>query len=281
MSLHDSSAEETQLNDEMIEANRALWNEWTRVHETSEFYDVAAFKAGRETLRPLEIEELGDVAGKSLLHLQCHFGLDTMSWARLGAKATGVDFSEEAISTAQSLSNELGIDARFICSNIYDLPNILDEQFDIVFTSYGVLAWLPDLDKWAQTVAHFVKPGGVFHIAEIHPIESMMEYDAETGELKWEYPYFFQSQPIKSECVHTYAAEDAASGSPVTYEWCHSLGEIVTSLINAGLTIEYLHEFPFCCYQPFPCMTQDENGWWRLPEKYRDLPLLFSIKARK
>ncbi len=266
--------------DECMNTNRDHWNGVVSSHVKAPSYDVDGFRAGETTLRPIELEEVGDVSGKSLLHLQCHFGLDTMSWARLGARATGVDFSDEAISTAQSLSSELGLDARFICSNVYDLPDVLDEQFDVVFTSYGVLAWLPDLDRWAQTVAHFVKPGGTFHIAEIHPIESMMEYDADTDELRWEYPYFFQSEALRSECAHTYAAENAAANSPVTYEWCHSLGEIVTSLINAGLTIEYLHEFPFCCYQPFPCMTKDENGWWRLPEKYRDIPLLFSIKAR-
>lgn len=267
--------------DEYLSANCAHWNEVVPSHTKSAFYDVESFKAGRNTLRPIELDELGDVTGKSLLHLQCHFGLDTMSWARLGAHVTGVDFSQDAVSLAQSLSRELKIDARFICSNIYSLPECLDEQFDVVFTSYGILAWLPDISEWAKIAAHFVKLGGSFHIVELHPLGSMFEYDAYTDELKWEYNYFHEAKPLKCESEHTYAAANALSAKKVTYEWSHSLGEIVTALINAGLTIEFLYEFPYSCYQPFPCMTQGEDGWWRLPEKYRDIPMLFSIKATK
>jgi len=123
------------------------------------------FRNGEVHLYPIEIEEVGDVRGKSLLHLQCHFGMDTMSWARLGADVTGLDFSDNAIETARQISAELEIPARFVCSNIYDAPNVLSEKFDIVFTSYGALCWLPDLKKWGEVVAHFVKPGGIFYIA--------------------------------------------------------------------------------------------------------------------
>lgn len=163
--------------DERLKANKKVWDALTGPHLLSEFYDVEGFKAGNDWLRPLEIEEMGDVHGKTLLHLQCHFGQDTLSWGRRGAIVTGVDFSDEAIDYARKLSKETGIKADFICSDIYALPEILDQQFDIVFTSYGVLTWLPDLKRWAEVVAHFLKPGGFFYIVEIHPILYIIGYE--------------------------------------------------------------------------------------------------------
>ena len=166
--------------DEQLQVNRTNWDERTPVHAASESYDVEGFKAGRITLHDVERGEMGDVSGKTLLHLQCHFGLDTMSWARLGAKATGVDFSDAAIDLARSLNSELDLDVRFIRSNVYDLPDVLDEQFDIVFTSVGVLCWLPDLDKWASVVSHHLKPGGMFYILDGHPLMNVFE-ESEAG----------------------------------------------------------------------------------------------------
>ena len=147
------------MEDERLLVNRQNWNERTPVHAATEFYDVEGFKSGRITLTDVERREVGDVDGKTLLHLQCHFGLDTMSWARLGAKATGVDFSDAAIDLARSLNDEMKLDTRFIRSDVYDLPDVLDEEFDIVFTSYGVLVWLPDLDRWASTIQRLLRPG--------------------------------------------------------------------------------------------------------------------------
>ncbi|UCB52608.1 MAG: class I SAM-dependent methyltransferase, partial [Candidatus Zixiibacteriota bacterium] len=149
--------------DKFMKQNLKHWNEVTPIHRKSEFYGVEGFKAGRCTLMPLEREELGDVSGKTLLHLQCHFGLDTLSWARLGARVTGVDFSEKAIDLAKSLSKELGIDADFVHSNIYHLPDVLKGEFDIAYTSHGVLCWLPDLAEWGRIIARFLKPGGTFY----------------------------------------------------------------------------------------------------------------------
>ena len=161
--------------DERLRVNRDNWNERTPVHAGSDSYDLAGFKAGRITLTDVERREVGDVSGKTLLHLQCHFGLDTMSWARLGAKATGVDFSDDAITLASALNEELELGARFIRSNVYDLPNALDEQFDVVFTSYGVLNWLPDIAGWAEVVSNHLKPAGVFYIVEFHPFAAVFE----------------------------------------------------------------------------------------------------------
>jgi SAM-dependent methyltransferase len=266
---------------EYLEANRMRWDELTPIHARSGFYDLEGLRAGGLTLMSLEREELGDVAGKSLLHLQCHFGLDTLSWARLGARVTGVDFSEEAVTLARSLSDELGIDADFICSNLYDLPTVLAAQFDIVFTSYGVLCWLPDLSRWAGIIAHFLRPGGTFYIAEIHPFAMVFYDEADAEHLEVFYPYFHATEPLRFEEEGSYAAPDQEVFHTVTYEWQHGLGDIVNSLISAGLRIEFLHEFPYACYRMFPFLEQDHEGWWRLEGHPGSIPMTFSLKATK
>lgn len=268
--------------EEYKKANLALWNEWTELHQKSEFYDLESFKAGRTSLKQLEREELGDVTGKSLLHLQCHFGMDSLSWARLGAKVTGVDFSEKAIALAQSLNGELGLDARFICSDVLELPNVLSEQFDIVFTSYGVLMWLPDLTRWGQVVAHFLRPGGTFYIAEIHPFGMIFDNDRGVTALKIRYPYFRTSEPLKFEVEGSYVDRDAKIKQPVDYEWVYSLGDVINAVAGAGLKIEFLHEFPFSEHQMLPeLMSQDADGHWRLKEHAESIPFTFSLKATK
>jgi len=263
--------------DKRLETNRTNWNERTAIHAASEFYDVAGFKAGGNTLKTIECEEVGDVAGKSLLHLQCHFGLDTMSWARLGAQATGVDFSNDAMELARTLNAEVGTDARFICSDVYKLPDVLTEEFDIVFTSYGVLCWLPDLDRWADVVVRYLKPGGTFYIVEFHPVLQTLESTA-SGETRPFYSYFRKELFFAGD-EPSYAGEGTIA-SP-QYEWQHSLGEIVTTLVEAGLGIEFLHEFPYCYYQALPTMVQGADGWWRFPEKNDSIPQMFSIRASR
>ncbi len=268
--------------DRFIQANRKHWNELTPIHEASEFYDVESFKAGRSTLLPIEVEELGDVSGKTLLHLQCHFGLDTLSWARLGARVTGVDISDDAIKLAKGLSEELGIDADFVRSDVYDLPQNLDGLFDIVYTSYGVLIWLPDIDRWAGVVEKFLKPGGTFYIVEFHPFGHLFDEEVEDGRLELRYPYFNPGEPREwlPDGSGSYADPDAVLNT-TTYEWSHSLGDVVTALASTGLRITFLHEFPYSGYKQLPMMTRGEDGWWRLPEKAESVPLMYSIKATK
>lgn len=259
-----------------LEANRKNWNERTPVHVASQFYDVESFRLGRCSLKDIERREVGDVSGKTLLHLQCHFGMDTMSWARRGARATGVDFSDVAIDAARSLNAELGLGARFICSNLYDLPDVLDEKFDIVFTSYGVLCWLPYIDAWARVVRQFVRPGGMFYIVEGHPFMEPFDEVSSSGEATPAYGYFHE------EFYWEGGEESYAGSQPIespNYEWHHSIGEIVTALIDAGLTIQFLHEFPFSGWQVFDVMRQGADGWWRFPEHNDSFPQLFSIKA--
>jgi SAM-dependent methyltransferase len=258
--------------------NLDRWNELTPIHARSAFYDVESFKAGKSTLRPIEVEELPDVCGKSLLHLQCHFGLDTLSWARRGARVTGVDFSSDAIALARSLSMELGINAAFICSDVYDLPAALSSTFDIVFTSYGAICWLPDLKRWAEVIAHFLKPGGIFYMVEIHPFANVFDDRPGVADLKVAYSYF-DAGPIKEQPVGTYADRTVPVRNSLCYVWQHQLGEILNQLIGVGLAIEFVHEFPFGVCATMPFMQECADGWWRLKDEESKIPLLFSLKA--
>ena len=265
---------------EFEKVNRVLWDDWTPIHARSAFYDLAGFKAGKTSLRSIELMEVGDVSGNSLLHLQCHFGLDTLSWARRGAQVTGVDFSGRAIDLARSLSRETGLEARFICSDLYGLPDVLSDQFDIVFTSYGVLAWLADLTAWSRIIGRFLRPGGTFYIVEDHPFAQVFDNTGEAEDLQIAYPYFHSPEPLMLE-EHGSYAEPGADIHAVSYQWDHTLGEIVNSLIGAGLTIEFLHEFPYSSYAKVPFMEQDADGWWWLKVRRSAIPLTFSLKARR
>jgi len=265
---------------EYMDTNRAHWDEVTPIHVDSDFYAVDEFKAGKTKLKRVELEELTGVAGKTLLHLQCHFGLDTLSWAREGAIVTGADFSEPAIAQARALADECGIDARFVVSNIYDLPKNLDGQFDIIFTSYGVLTWLPDLERWAQVVAHFLRPGGTFYIVEFHPMQHTLDYES-VDEPRLRYPYFRQDAPLRWDDAGDYTQRDVTLEQSVTFEFQYPLGDVVTALIDAGLRIDFLHEFPFSTYQLLPYTEVKEDGTVRLKHGDGTLPLLFSIKATK
>jgi SAM-dependent methyltransferase len=259
--------------------NLDMWNDWAQLHAESEFYDVEGFRNGRCTLYPIEREEVGDVTGKSLLHLMCHFGLDTLSWSRLGAKVTGVDFSDKAIGIARSLSQETGIKANFVCSNIYDLPQNLEGQFDIVYTSAGVLCWLPDLKKWADVIAQFLKSGGFFYILEGHPFLNMLmveDPDASAPEIL--NSYFYSPEPEEYQIDGSYAGAKTEK-THTSNEWTHSMGDIMNALVSAGLRIEYLREYPKIFYKAVPYMVQDDEGYWRIPGD--KVPLIFTIKATK
>lgn len=268
---------------EYMQANRARWNELARLHaeDRTGFYRVQEFKQGKNKLYPFEIAEMGDVTGKTMLHLQCHFGLDTLSWARRGAIVTGIDFSDSAIELARSLAAELGITATFVCANVYDLPDALTGAFDIVYTSRGVLGWLPDLARWAKVIGHFLKPGGMFYITEAHPFAWVFDDRPGVTELCVGYPYFPRSEPIKTDAPGSYADPNAAVTHTVEYFWPHSMSEILNALIGAGLRIEFLHEFPFVAWKMLPFMEEDSDGLCRLTGQGSDLPLSFSLKATK
>jgi ubiquinone/menaquinone biosynthesis C-methylase UbiE len=263
-----------QLN-EFFEANRDGWNKRTAIHKSSGFYDVASFKAGRTSLNNIELEELGDVKGKSLLHLQCHFGMDTLSWAREGAIVTGIDLSDEAIDYAKQLSVETNIPAKFISCNIYDLKDHLDEKFDVVFTSYGVIGWLPDLDKWASLISYFLKPAGIFYIIEFHPVVWMMDENFE----QVRYPYH-NVETITQHSRGTYA-DPSADIHYTEHTWNHSLSEVITSLLNHQMQLEHFKEYPFSSYNCFNNMVQEQDGYWRVKGLENKIPMMFSVKASR
>lgn len=259
-----------------FENNKKLWNERTPIHVNSDFYANEEFIAGKNSLNKLELDEIGDVKGKSLLHLQCHFGQDTLSFARLGAKSVGVDFSDEAIKNAHEMNERMGLDTEFINCNIYDLKDNLVKKFDIVFTSYGVIGWLPDLKEWANIINHFLKPGGFFYIIEFHPVVWMFDDNLE----KVEYPYFNTNKPLAIQQTTTYA-DTSKELDGMEYSWNHSISEVYNSLKHAGLEIEFIHEFPFSCYNIFPDMYQEADGCWRMKKFGEKLPMMFSMKAKK
>jgi SAM-dependent methyltransferase len=266
-----------------LQQNKLWWNEAAGIHAGSKFYDVEGFKQGKSTLKSVESEKLGDLSGKSLLHLQCHFGMDTLSLARRGATVTGADFSEEAIELARGLNVELGLTAEFVCSNLYDLPDNLTGQFDIVYTSYGVLCWLNDLPRWGEVIAHFLKPGGMFLIVEGHPVANVFELDPiAKGRLMIDFPYFYDPAPQKEDGEGSYADRQARKKHKTTYEWPHSISEIMNALWSAGLAIESFEEYPYCFYEKYEgMMRQNEAGWWEFTDGKLNLPLMFSLTARK
>ncbi len=264
------------MDSKYIDTNKSLWNAKTQFHLQSDFYELEAFKKGKNMLKSIELEALGDVSGKSLLHLQCHFGQDTLCWARLGADVCGADLSEASIEAAKQLSDELKIPAKFVQSNVLELDANLDGQYDIVFTSYGVIGWLPDLDKWASVINHFLKPGGTFYMAEFHPFLYIHEFD----EQKIKFPYFNPGVPFEEEEEGTYADRDAGIKQK-EYFWMHSLSEVIQALIGNGLQIEEFKEFDYAPYNCLPHMTERKSGEFIYSDYGVALPHVFSIKAVK
>ncbi len=255
--------------------NKETWNQKVDLHAKSDFYFLEDFKAGKSSLNGYELDALGDVSGKSLLHLQCHFGQDTLSWSRMGAKCTGVDISDKAIKLAQELNKDLKQDASFVCCNVLDASQHISETFDIVFTSYGTIGWLPDLKPWAQMIGERLKDGGAFYIVDFHPIVWMFDYT--TGAPLMKYAYH-EKDAIYEEYSGTYADEKANMVSK-EYGWNHSMSEVIQSLIDAGLTIDSFSEPDASPYDVFPDLVKNDAGMFELKDKL--YPLLFEIKATK
>lgn len=270
-----------------IEDNRKHWEELAELHPETNYYDVERFLDGESTLDPVEPEELGDVKGKSLLHLQCHFGLDTLSWVRHGAEVTGVDISAKAVEAARELAAEAGLENRacFVQSDVYDLADnspIKSEKYDIVYTSFGVLFWLPDLEAWADVVVQFVREGGTFYLIDHHPFTNTLSEDSTAENLKIRYPYFHERISYDATETGSYAGiepEELEHGP--THGWSHSLGEIVSVLSGSGLRLEFLHEFPWSTFKAVEAMEERENGRYTLPELDHDLPFVFSLRASR
>lgn len=258
-----------------IAINKQTWNKKADIHLDSEFYDVHGFLAGKSSLQSIELKLLGDLNHKKVLHLQCHFGQDTLSLARLGAQVTGVDFSDKAIEHAQTLAKKLNIDATFICCDLYDTPAQLDEKFDVVFTSYGTIGWLPDLTKWAEVVAHFLKPDGLFVMADFHPVVWMYDND-----FKHVFYSYFNVEPIYETENGTYAEREAPIETQ-TISWNHSISELLNALIKSGIEINTFNEYNYSPYNCFNETEEFEQGKFRIKAFENKIPMVYAIVGNK
>lgn len=269
-------------NAELVESNRRLWNDWTGLHVGSEHYDVEGFLAD-PSARPLDSvvrDVVGDVSGARLLHLQCHFGLDSLRLALMGAEVTGVDFSPAAIAAASDLSERAGIPATFVESDVCDLSaEVPAESFDVAFTSYGTITWLPDLRPWAEGIASRLVAGGRLHVIDLHPTLWMFDEEVAEPPMAVRYPYFGR-EAIRWEEHGSYAVPDADYQGE-SFSWQHTFEEIVGSLLSAGLAVESLREYPKIAWRHAPFMVQDAEGMWVLPPGACGIPLMFSVTARK
>lgn len=258
-----------------FDINKQSWNSRVDSHLKSDFYDMPGFRAGKSSLNSIELELLGDVRGKKILHLQCHFGQDTLSMARMGAIVTGVDLSDKAIETAHDLASELKLEARFICCNIFDLPAHLNETFDIVFTSYGTISWLPDLTPWAKLIEQYLHPNGIFVFAEFHPVVWM--FDNNFQSIAYNY---FNTEPIIEEESGTYADRDA-NLNLLSVCWNHSIADVIANLLQNGLTITDFEEYDYSPYDCFNETIQFEPGKYRIKHLENKIPIVYAVRAIK
>ena len=258
-----------------LDINRKLWNAKVDAHLKSDFYFLEEFLQGRTSLNSIELDLLGDVEGKDILHLQCHFGQDSISLSRLGAKVTGIDLSDKAIDVALNLAEKCGTDTDFLVSDVYNLPDILPQKYDVVFATYGTIGWLPDLQKWAQVISHFLKPGGKFVFVEFHPFVWMFDDD-----FKYiKYSYFNDEQIIETKSG-TYADRDADIVEEEV-SWNHSTSEVLTSLLEENLKLLSFQEYNWSPYPCFSHIEEVEKGKYQIPPFGNKVPLVFSLVAQK
>jgi 2-polyprenyl-3-methyl-5-hydroxy-6-metoxy-1,4-benzoquinol methylase len=262
--------------DKWIASNKAVWEKRTTSHVNSEFYDMKSFLEGKSSLNTFELELLGDVNKRSLLHLQCHFGQDTLSLARMGASCTGVDFTGSAVATGNELAQKLSLDAKFVCCNVYDTRSHISETFDVVFTSYGTIGWLPDLKPWAKVVSESLKPGGAFVMVEFHPYVWML--DDNFQEIKYSY---FNKEVIESTVTGSYASKEPLHDPMKEFGWNHPFSEVFTALLNAGLLMEIIAEYDGSPYNCFPGMEPGPDGLYRFLKWKDKMPLVYGIRFRK
>lgn len=263
-----------------FDANRAWWDERTPLHVNGDFYEVDAFLGGRSALRDFELVELGDVSGKTLCHPQCHFGLDTLSWAREGAAVSGLDFSSEAVDAATALAERAGIDASFVCSDVYDAPTAFDgAQFDIVYTGLGAINWLPDIDRWAQTMAALCRPSGTFYLVEFHPVSNSLDDESPISggvRIVHSMDKVWHDEVLEG----SYGAQDATTQHNETWERIWSLGEVISAVAAAGFAIEFLHEFDHTLYPQFGWLIEHGRRY-DLPSGVPSFPMMYSLRARR
>lgn len=268
-----------------LAANRANWDERVPVHLSA--YDVDGFVADPGRISTVVRDDLalmrphlssGTCEGLSLVHLQCHIGLDTLSWARLGATVTGVDFSAASIDAARDIATRCGLPADFVVSDVAGASTACAERFDVVYTSIGVLPWLPDLSVWAREVSRLLRPGGLFFVRDAHPLLGAVDPERTDGQLVLDRPYFFPGRPARYDDGTTYADSDARLESSTTFEWQHPLAEIVQAVLEAGLRITSLGEHRTIPWRALPHLVPTPGGYV-LGENLDRLPLTFSLTA--
>lgn len=267
--------------EEFFETNRAGWDERVGLHlrDQKGIYRFEAFRAGEDILGPIESAELGDISGRRVLHLQCHFGMDTICLARRGGLVTGLDFSPEAVAAARTLAAEVGAEVRFVESNVYDAPAATGGGFDMVFTSWGAIGWLPDIEAWAKVVADCLVDGGSFYIAEAHPMLWMVEEIDGKIELVWDWRTP-KDQPIKEDYAESYAGDGTPVRNSISYGWNHPLSDILGALAKAGMNVEWLHEHEMIPWQAFPSMVRKGTQFVQRDGQPK-MPLAFSLRATK
>lgn len=261
--------------DDYLDLNRTAWNDRTEVHWKSDFYANEEFIKGKSSLKPIELDLLGNVHGASILHLQCHFGQDSISLARLGAEVTGLDLSDTAISKAVELSTLTSTPVNFVCGDVYSAASLIDDRFDMVFTSYGTIGWLPDIERWAETVTNMLKPGGRLVFVEFHPMVWM--WDEAFEHIVYRY---FNEGPIYEETSGTYADREADI-SRKEVSWNHGLGEVITALLDKGLAIDSFKEYDWSPYDCFEGMTEFAADRYRLHTMGDKMPMVYSIVASR
>lgn len=273
---------------ETFNVNKARWEEVVSIHVASPFYRVKEFLAGEDILLPIQSQEIGDVAGLSLVHLQCHFGLDTLCLARRGAMVTGLDFSRNAIDAARDLATHAGIKATFVEGNLYDAPRLVADRFDRAYVSWGAINWLPDIRGWARVVSEMLKPGGELYLLEGHPFALTLDQpnrdkSIDLGErpLQPAFNYFNGAKPFLFDAETTYTGEDTKLVHTRTHEFSHGIAEIIAALLDAGLTLTYFKEHDSLAWPLWGTMREGPDRMYRLPEGHPNLPLSFSLKAGK
>jgi SAM-dependent methyltransferase len=269
--------------DDHLRTNLSNWEARVPLHAASEQYGLQRYvedPAHLSGVVAFDADALGDLAGRRAVHLQCHIGTDTLSLARLGAEAVGVDFSPSALEVARDLAERAGPPVRYVESSVEEAPERLPERFDLVYTGVGALCWLPSVRRWAQVVAGLLEPGGRLHLREGHPVLWAIDETRADGALVLDLPYFETEEPVRWEDASTYAG-DGVIAQPVTFEWNHGLGEIVQAVIDAGLRITHLEEHRSIEWQAHPSMVPSEGGRWALPERTERVPLMFTLQAAK
>ncbi|AEW99861.1 class I SAM-dependent methyltransferase [Streptantibioticus cattleyicolor] len=270
-------------HERLMRANEANWDARTPVHVASRFYGLEQGVDAARWFAPYEWDDLGDLAGRDVLHLQCHLGTETIAFARRGARTVGLDFSAASITAARDIADRAGADVTYVRANVYEAVEALGEaRFDVVYTGKGALCYLPDLPRWARTVARLLRPGGRLYVVEFHPLLNALGPTAAPGEgseLLLRHDYLGGGGPVHRDATYTYTDGPAVDGARDSYEWMHGVAEVVNAVSGAGMTIRRLREEPELPWPRWPRMVRTPNGWWRLPEPR--IPLLYGLLASR